>query len=818
MSQPAATPLATNTSRRPSIGPTKPSDPFATSKKEMTDQISPSSRRTSVAQITHVIDKNVEEEELFAQRAAGTLLAQLQKQVWEDSTPQSENDLKNPWGSTTLATSSSSGILGDMKAAAAGRALSESVTGKQPVVASASEMRASTSGSQFWVRPYDSNAFKPFSMVTPASPKSNSGSPRRPRSAKPSPKVGLGDEDIVTDPIAGQVQTQETVTLSADKLERNAHLDQPQAAAPVASILSRPGTASNARKHSVTWNDRSTDDTVKAKEVQEGGEENLTALPTGAKSDGLDITADTNNATVTATAPVKSADTTSIETASSSRPGTSRRASRIRSPTNQRSRQNADILAGLRNHVKAAGVLESGLSAASVAAAVNTSRPKIHHRALQDGDAVLMISSGNSATVPSHTAFFSAIMAGRYRPIRPRGSMAPSGGRYSDYKEPVKGGIAMAAEKSENSSIKASTDDASVKPGSLARSFGKKVPVDVGDESSTGNQNPIPVLWVRHNDRLRPSVPHDHGSQMLVHPSRYIDNLDGTVLAHLAKCKRSRNCTFGNSNRIAFLTSLWEDQQSRAAAREYGRISGKVSKEEEDFEDLGSGDEMTGKARPKGPGLGNVVEIAGVRRRRRGKAVEVQLQAGKEGALGISLVGGSSTARRTLCAPTAFGRVDGKIISRKENELNSFEQTTAERGVLKAAAQTFPLPPATKRVGGQYIPKSLQQVLNLDACSSGESMSKVMFIDASAFDPSRCIKPIRSTRFGMNTEYNHETRLIVQAEPRSHFYISEDERWSHYPYLDTQQELHRQQYASKLKHIIRHKNESSVGELLKSEA
>lgn len=282
-------------------------------------------------------------------------------------------------------------------------------------------------------------------------------------------------------------------------------------------------------------------------------------------------------------------------------------------------------------------------------------------------------------------------------------------------------------------------------------------------------------------------------------PSTHAENCAhfpaGSVLSHLALTKRFRNSTFGLSNRVQFLNKIIAAAEAATpAARSGTGATSRIVDRQKKISGVG-GDGMNVHAGWVEEEVDETTAAELRRLKSRGK-LPTMMNRSVETALGLSLAGSPSEKSRILVAGQTHGRVDGRVITKRMNELNSFEATTPGFRNLKDIPQVAPI--------SSTHSSKIRDIIALD--SSDSPLSRRTPTTASLSNALSDTTKI-NTRYSANCEWSHQTRHVVQAHKESHFYLGEEERLANLPWRDDQQARDRRVYESKLKYFIRDKNE-----------
>ncbi|KAI9350511.1 hypothetical protein DFJ73DRAFT_931283 [Zopfochytrium polystomum] len=190
-------------------------------------------------------------------------------------------------------------------------------------------------------------------------------------------------------------------------------------------------------------------------------------------------------------------------------------------------------------------------------------------------------------------------------------------------------------------------------------------------------------------------------------------------------------------------------------------------------------------------------------------------------ALGLSLAGSPSDVGRMLVVGDTHGRADGRVFLRKDGERNAFEATTvgvsssyaSTEGAIKPSEMVYH---PVKRMRDMLATEKFTDTMSANLTSSRGAIGSSMIQKSEPTSLRSLPSYTVNTRFSANTEWSKQTKACVQAAPSSHFYIAEEERFSHSPWRDEQRERDQAMYENKVKHFVRDKNVSEVGDLLKA--
>ncbi|KAJ3356407.1 hypothetical protein HDU83_001198 [Entophlyctis luteolus] len=258
----------------------------------------------------------------------------------------------------------------------------------------------------------------------------------------------------------------------------------------------------------------------------------------------------------------------------------------------------------------------------------------------------------------------------------------------------------------------------------------------------------------------RPVVPHDFSITPSAHHQRCQHFPPGTVRSHLAKSARCRGTTFGSTNRIAFLEAL-----ARAYTAEEVRCA-----------------------------------AAGVKLRQNGSQPEV----GCCDAKGLTQCGSPFDGGRLLGVCCTFGNQrktcggGGNVVSViaasavKESEVPKVPYDQNQK-----VLDTF--------VKKLHVPLQFGELIN--AGRPMESFSKQPKLPI--YDVATVAANV-NTRYSANKEWFHSTAGDVQAQPGSHFHVTEKARFNHDPWFDDEQKQRKEKYKEKLRIHIRDKNDGST--------
>ncbi|KAJ3101717.1 hypothetical protein HDU97_001126, partial [Phlyctochytrium planicorne] len=334
-------------------------------------------------------------------------------------------------------------------------------------------------------------------------------------------------------------------------------------------------------------------------------------------------------------------------------------------------------------------------------------------------------------------------------------------------------------------------------------------------------------------DGERQPVPHDHTAiNRGSHPYRCLCLPSGTLLPHLCRrSKRSKNTSFGMSNRIEFLIGIQDALLHHRRTRGGGEGQWKLAsggggdvvpgekfsiqrafnlkqQQHRSVSTLSHSSAPTGLFRKARQGNGQPNDVDGAEEEEEeddSNHFRIPVPAHELTPLGLTMAGSAAEDARILAPSCTYGRTDGFKISPRKSRWDEYDSNddikVAERMRRKLKISLPAEPSSNSTKAPSTVPRTtpLFTIKDILASSNPSAMPQLTTAPPTSSPSENLHFP--PTRYSANKEWFKSTMYITQADPGSNFFIRENERLQRVPYLDDEKSLRKERHQARMSRL-----------------